>query len=116
LFDVLMKRIEALAPYKPAFQRLAGEGARAPTALLSVACSIDRAMPWMLEAAGISSSGLAGCVKAKALAAVYLSALKVWLKDDSADLGPTMGALDKGLDRCGRLHSLLPKPLQDCLA
>ncbi|MBF0168963.1 MAG: TetR family transcriptional regulator [Alphaproteobacteria bacterium] len=116
LFDVLMRRIEALTPYKAAFRRLAREGAQAPFALLASACSIDRAMPWMLEAAGISSAGLAGRLKAKALAAVYLSAVRVWLGDDSADLGPTMGALDQALDRAERLIALLPLPLRSCLA
>ena len=115
LFDVLMRRLEALTPYKPAFRRLAQDGAKSPSALLAAAVSIDRAMPWMLEAAGVGSSGLAGRLKAKALAAVYLSAAKVWLGDDAPDLGPTMGALDKGLDRCERLLGLVPGPLRACL-
>lgn len=115
LFDVLMHRIEALTPYKSAFTRLAREGATAPLAVLAVAFSIDRAMPWMLEAAGISSSGLAGKIKAKALAAVYLTGVKAWLKDESSDLGPTMGALDKAFTRSESLLSLLPKPLRRCI-
>jgi AcrR family transcriptional regulator len=115
LFDVLMRRIETLTPYKPAFKRLADEGIRAPLAGLAIAFSVDRAMPWMLEAAGIPSAGLAGRIKAKALAAVYLCAVKAWLKDDSADLGPTMGALDKALNRAESLHNLLPQPLRACL-
>lgn len=115
LFDVLMRRLEALAPYRPGLKRLAEEGVRAPLAGLAVACSIDRAMPWMLEAAGIGSSGLGGRIKAKALAAIYLSAVKVWLDDDSADLGKTMGALDKGFERAGRLMALTPAPLRACL-
>lgn len=115
LFDVLMRRLDALAPYKPGLKRLAEEGVRAPFAGLAVACSIDRAMPWMLEAAGIGSSGLGGQIKAKALAAIYLSAVKVWLTDDSADLGKTMGALDKGFERVGRLMALTPAPLRACL-
>lgn len=115
LFDVLMRRLEAMAPYRPGLRRLAQEGVRAPLAGLAVACSIDRAMPWMLEAAGIGSSGLAGRIKAKALAAIYLSAVKVWLDDDAADLGKTMGALDKGFERAGRLMALTPAPLRACL-
>ncbi|CAA6604625.1 putative Regulatory protein TetR [Rhodospirillaceae bacterium LM-1] len=115
LFDVLMRRLEALTLYKPAFQRLAHDGAKAPSALLAAAVSIDRAMPWMLEAAGVGSSGLAGRLKAKALAAVYLSTVKAWLEDDTPDLGPTMCALDKGLTRCERLLGLVPGPLRACL-
>jgi AcrR family transcriptional regulator len=115
LFDVLMRRIEALAPYKPAFQRLVDDGMRAPLAGLAIAFSVERAMPWMLEAAGIPSSGLGGRLKSKALAAVYLAAVKAWLKDDSADLGPTMAALDKALARAESLQALLPKPIRACL-
>ena len=62
----------------------------------------------MLEAAGISSVGLAGSLRIKGLALVYLNALRVWLEDDSPDMARTMAAVDKGLRRAEQLARSLP--------
>jgi len=54
-------------------------------------------MGWMLEAAGVSSAGLAGKARRKILALVYISVLLVFLSDKSEDLAKTMAALDRRL-------------------
>jgi hypothetical protein len=51
----------------------------------------------MLEAAGISTVGLGGIVAVKLTVAAYLATSRVWLRDDSPDLAPTMAALDRRL-------------------
>ena len=58
----------------------------------------------MLEAAHISASGMAGIVRTKGLAAIYLAVMPVWLNDDSEDMAATMATLDK---RLGQAESLL---------
>jgi hypothetical protein len=54
-------------------------------------------MAWMLEAAGVSTAGLRGRLRVRALAVLYLSELRVFLRDDTEDLSKTMAALDRRL-------------------
>ena len=56
----------------------------------------------MLEAAGISASGLRGAFRIEGLGALYACALRVWLEDETADLSKTMAELDKRLSQIDR--------------
>ena len=64
-------------------------------------------MSSMLEAAGISSSGIVGILRVKGLILIYMRSLKVWLNDDSQDLSETMATLDRDLARADRLLGML---------
>lgn len=97
LFDVLMRRFDAMQPHKPAVTAMAHDLGREPLAALCAWPRLIKSMAWMLEAAGIDGSGLAGLVRTKGLAVLYLAALRTWLTDDSADLARTMAVLDRGL-------------------
>lgn len=97
LFDVLMRRFDALRPYRESLRAIGRDAASDPFALLGSAASFVRSMSWMLEAAGIAASGLRGSARAYVLGGVYLSVVKVWLDDDSPDLMKTMAALDRRL-------------------
>jgi hypothetical protein len=65
-------------------------------------------MAWSLEAAGVSASGLPGIVRTKGLAAIYLSAIRVWLRDDTQDQSETMAYIDKNLKRAESAMSMMP--------
>lgn len=106
LFDMLMRRFEALRPHKPAVEAILRDSGTDPVALLCGMPRLLRSMAWMLEAAGIRSHGLLGRACAKGLAALYLATLRVWLSDDSPDMSRTMAALDKGLRRAETLAGL----------
>ena len=97
LFDVLMRRFDALDPQKEALGNLLLDQARDPLAAVRGAKRLRRSMALMLEAARLSSSGLRGAVRIKGLALIYLSTLRIWLRDDSADMARTMAALDRRL-------------------
>ena len=99
LFDVMMRRFDALAPHKQAVGRLLYDQLRHPCGALCSACQLRRSMAVMLEAAQLSSSGLRGALRVKGLAAIYLATLRVWLRDDSADMSKTMASLDGYLRR-----------------
>ena len=96
LFDVLMRRFDALQPYRPAVAAMLRDSIGEPAALLGFKRLLV-SMGWMLEAAGVSSAGLAGKARRKILALVYLSVLLVFLNDKSEDLAKTMAALDRRL-------------------
>jgi AcrR family transcriptional regulator len=111
LFDVIMKRFDALAPHKEGVRAILRDARRDPLAAAAVLPQSLRSMAWMLEAAGIDSSGLAGLARTKGLAAVYAATMRVWLDDDSADMAKTMAALDARLRQAERwANTLLGRP------
>ena len=99
LFDLLMRRFDALRPYKPALEVLRRELPSDPVAMLAAGAALLRSMRWMLEAADLATGGLRGAVAVRLVAAAYLAAARVWHREDSPDLGQTMAALDARLRR-----------------
>ena len=97
VFDLLMRRFDALGPYKPALEVLGRELPGDPCAMLAAGARMLRSMHWMLEAAGILTDGIGGIIAVKLTATAYMGAFRVWLSDDSPDLAPTMAALDRRL-------------------
>ncbi len=110
LFDLLMRRFDALRPYRSAIEVLRRELPGDPTAALCMGMALLRSMRWMLDAAGIATAGLGGVLATKATAAAYLSAMRVFEGDDSADLGRTMAALDRALRRIELFLRPLSRP------
>jgi AcrR family transcriptional regulator len=97
VFDLLMRRFDALQPHRAALDVLARDLPTDPLAALAAGAGLLRSMRWMLEAAGISAEGLGGAVAVKLTAAAYLATLRVWRRDESPDFAPTMAALDRRL-------------------
>ena len=98
LFDVLMRRLEALAPYKEAVRSLLRSARRNPGFALAFNAMAVRSQHWMLEAAGISASGPKGALRAQGGALMCARVLRVWLDDDDdPGLDATMAALGRGL-------------------
>jgi AcrR family transcriptional regulator len=102
LFDLLMRRFDALQPYKAALDVLGRELPRDPLTALCAAAALFRSMRWMLETADIPTVGARGTIAVKLALAAYLSTIRIWQRDDSPDLGQTMAALDARLRRIER--------------
>jgi ubiquinone biosynthesis protein COQ9 len=64
-------------------------------------------MALMLIAAGIGAQNAIGVARAHALAIAYASVLRIWLKDDSADMARTMSELDKTLGRLEKIQRMV---------
>ena len=102
LFDLIMRRFDALRPYKPALDVLRRELPADPVSMLVATGALLRSVRWMHEAADITTGGIRGTIAVKLTSAAYLATMSVWQRDDSTDLGPTMAALDARLRRVER--------------
>src|SRR5690606_32073688 len=113
LFDVIMRRLDVLQPHKEALGVILRDQLRDPLTTVCGFSRLARSMAVTLEAAGFSTSGIRGVLRLKGLSAVYLSTLRVWLRDDSEDMAKTMAHLDKQLARVdslvGRLGRVRPR-------
>jgi AcrR family transcriptional regulator len=107
LFDVLMRRLEALAPYREAVRSLLRSARRNPGLALALNAMAVRSQQWMLEAAGIGASGPRGCLRAQGAALMFARVLSVWFDDDEPGLDRTMAALGRGLSSAERWAGFL---------
>ncbi|MEZ5931350.1 MAG: hypothetical protein R3F54_05270 [Alphaproteobacteria bacterium] len=113
VFELIMSRLEAMAPFRAGLCRLMRDARFDPELLAMTAWRIDRSLAWMQDAAaldggrGRSPLGLIRRrLQRRVLGAVYLQILKVWASDDSPDLAKTMASLDKQLRRIENLAGL----------
>jgi AcrR family transcriptional regulator len=107
LFDVLMRRFDALVPYRPGIRRVLADLPGDPVSGLLLLPGLGRSMAWALEAAGLESGGWRGLARIQGLGAVYARSFRVWLDDESPDLARTMADLDARLRRAERFASRL---------
>jgi AcrR family transcriptional regulator len=111
LFDVLMRRLDAMQPHRDGILRLLRDMRRDPSLAVLLGPQLSLSMRWMLDAAEIGGDGCRRRLLALGLVGVWLAAVRAWAEDESEDLGPTMAALDRVLDRAeqvARSFRLLP--------
>lgn len=99
LFDVLMRRLELLAPHRAAIRSLMRSARRNPGLALALNCMAARSQAWMLTAADIDAAGPRGAIRAQGLALLYAKVVRVWIDDDDPGLARTLAALDRELAR-----------------
>lgn len=103
IFDVLMRRLDAMQPHREGILRLFEDMRRDPALALALAPHIGIAMRWMLEAAEVEAKSCEARLLALGLAGVWLATIRAWARDESPDMGATMAALDSALDRAERI-------------
>jgi AcrR family transcriptional regulator len=99
LFDVLMRRLDALAPHKAAVRSLTRSAMCNPGLAFALNGLAVRSQQWMLTAADIGASGPKGMMRAQGLAVLFASVVRTWADDDEEGLARTMAALDRALAR-----------------
>ena len=99
LFDILMLRLEAMAPYREGVREATAWLRRNPSSALAMNQVVIGSMRFMLEAAGIEAEGVAGAVKLQGLALAWARVVGAWLDDDETGLSKTMAELDRELTR-----------------
>lgn len=107
LFDLLMRRFDALQAHRPGVLALLHALPTEPPTAVLLACATRRSMRWMLEAAGCTARGLRGRLRVRGLIAIWLWTLRAWERDESTDLSATMAALDAALGRAERVAGWL---------
>lgn len=109
LFDIMMRRFDAMAPYKDGIRAIAHDQARDPAALICLAAGpVRHSLDWMLAGARVRSWGPLQPIQRKGLGLIFLGAMRTWFRDDSPDLSKTMVAVDKGLARADSVLNMLP--------
>lgn len=107
LFDLLMRRFDALMPHKDALKALLRAGPDCGLAF-TAGPRLTQSLRWTLDAAGLDTGGFLGLLRIKGLAAAYAWAMRAFLTDDSADKAKTMAALDQALARAESVAKSLP--------
>jgi AcrR family transcriptional regulator len=106
LFDVLMRRLELLAPHREAVRSLMRSAASNPGFALALNSLAVRSQQWMLTAANIRAAGSLGQMRAQGLAFLFANVLRTWV-DDEPDNARTLAALDSALASGQRWSGLL---------
>jgi len=107
LFDVLMRRIEAMAPYREATRSLMKSASCNPGLAFALNGLAVRSQTWMMTAAGIDAAGPRGMIRAQGLAALFASVLRTWVDDEDEGSARTLAALDRALARGQRWSGML---------
>lgn len=99
LFDLAMRRFEAMEPHRAALLALDQAAERDPAAMALQHGRHVRAARWALALAGLEADGVAGAARAQGLALILAQARAAWRRETSGDFARTMAALDSALRR-----------------
>jgi len=109
LFDVMMRRYDALRPHRAALRALRRAGTRDPMLAISMGPPLRRSMAAMLEAASVASDGLPGALRQNGLLVIHYAVSRVFDRDETQDLSKTMAALDNRLKTAERWSQLFDR-------
>ena len=107
LFDVLMARLDAMAPYRAGLKGVAEWARRDPGSAYQLNATLINSMRFMMEAADLDHEGVHGAIKLQGLVGLWTRVLDVWFDDDDPGLARTMAELDRVLERGGRVAARL---------
>jgi AcrR family transcriptional regulator len=111
LFDVILRRLEIMQPYKKALARILENPGLSPSEAARACMRAQETLGWMLAAADLDEPGLDGLVNRQGLGLVYARILHVWVKDEDAGLTRTMAALDRSLRDAALWRGRIQTPL-----
>jgi hypothetical protein len=117
LFDLIMRRFEAMEPHRAAVIAMEQGVDRDPTLIASAHQRNVRCARWVLALAGLEADGMTGQARAQGLGVIIGQARAAWRGDDAGDFSKTMASLDKNLRRAeemfGRWAGFESKPKAD---
>jgi hypothetical protein len=99
LFELIMRRFEAMEPHRAAVLAMEAGVDRDPTLMASAHQRHVRCARWLLALAGLEADGMTGQARAQGLGVIIGQARAAWRGDDAGDFAKTMASLDKNLRR-----------------
>src|SRR5262249_12161423 len=93
----VVRRVDCVGRYKEVVGVVMRSARRNPGLAFALNAMAVRSQHWMLEAAGIGTSGTRGALRAQGAALMFARVLSVWIDDEDQGLDRTMAALDRGL-------------------
>ena len=94
VLDIMMRRMDALQPYKAALKEVRNATRRDPLMLAALNQLALNSWRYMLAAADIDTEDGLGMVRVQGAAVVFARTLDTWFDDEGADLAQTMAKLD----------------------
>jgi len=114
LFDLIMRRFEAMEPHRAAVIAMEAGQDRDPVLMGAAHQRHVRCARWVLALAGLEADGMTGNARAQGLGVIIGQARAAWRSDDAGDFNKTMASLDKNLRRAeemfGRWAGFEAKP------
>jgi AcrR family transcriptional regulator len=103
VFDVIMRRLDAMTPYKAALRRIAWALRFDPLAMAALNQAGLNSQRYMLASVGISTEGPLSLLKLQGAVIVLSNTMETWFEDDDPVLARTMARLDRELRRGERV-------------
>ena len=99
ILEALMHRFEVYAPYRAQIRALNSAARVRPGLALALGLGLHSLTRRMLAMAGDHCDGWRGLIRIKGVVGVVIVVARVWIKDESPDLSPTMKELDRRLQQ-----------------
>lgn len=99
VFDVMMRRLDAMAPHREALRRIGWALRTDPLSLAALNQAALNSQRYMLAAAGIATEGPLGFVKLQGAVLVFAATMETWFDDNDPMMAKTMARLDRELRR-----------------
>ncbi|CAN7587247.1 TetR/AcrR family transcriptional regulator [Bosea sp. LjRoot9] len=103
LFDLVMRRLDALAPYKAGLRRIMPVIRRDPLTLAALNRGAVNSWRYMLASAGIPTEDALGGLRVQGAVLLMARVGETWLGDDEPELSRTMARLDRELKTAGAI-------------
>jgi len=119
LFELIMRRFEAMEPHRAAVLAMEQGQDRDPTLMAAAHQRHVRCARWVLAIAGLEADGMTGQARAQGLGVIIGQARAAWRGDSAGDFAKTMASLDRNLRRAEEMFGrwagfeAKPKPEED---
>ena len=101
MFDLVMRRLDALAPYKEALRRIVPVIRRDPLTLAALNRGAVNSWRYMLASIGVATEDALGSLRVQGAVLLMARVSEVWLDDHEPEMSKTMARLDRELKIAG---------------